>query len=202
MAGNSDEFNYYLVNSVASSVNINSPSDRFNAKRQLNSILLYPVNNIEMVHIIKSLINKSSTSFDNFSVEVIKPLSNLIAIPRTRLVHFSFAVERFPSLFKKALLPIFKNGHESINHYKPATLFLFFLKSLRELCAWDYLNLNNFFCKPQFGVRKGRCTEDVVSKQMRAVYVNINNSDLVSVLFIDFSKTFHLVRQDILVQKL
>ena len=66
----------------------------------------------------------------------------------------------------------------------------------------EYMEKNDFFCKNQHGFRKGKGTDTAVMELVRELFNNINDNDVSSVLFLDYSKAFNTVNHEILLKKM
>ena len=67
--------------------------------------------------------------------------------------------------------------------------------------VYNYLNDNNILFRKQFGFRKGHFTDHALIKLIDSIY-DFNQNKYILVVFIDSSKAFDVVDDNILIDKL
>ena len=92
-----------------------------------------------------------------------------------------------------------------MNNYRPIsilpTLNKVFEKTLKSRLM-NFLDMNDFFNCRQYGFRAHSGTTVSASDVLEKIYDGIDDKNVVTGLFIDFSKAFDTVRHDILLKKL
>ena len=92
-----------------------------------------------------------------------------------------------------------------MNNYRPISLLNIFSKIFEKVMKWylvNFLNDNNILSPNQFGFQKGKSTEDALIEFSKKLYSEINKSNNVLSIFIDFSKAFDTVPHDLLIKKM
>ena len=117
-----------------------------------------PVSETEVIGIINSLPNKSSSGEDEISNILVKTAGSVITKYLTSLINVSFYQGSFPSELKKAkVFPLFKNGsHVEENNYRPISLLNFLCKIYERSMftrVYEYMEGFNLFYFKQFGFR-------------------------------------------------
>lgn len=173
----------------------------------VHSFFMFPTTETEVVNIINQLKNKRSTGFDSFTTKLIKEIKILITPVLTYLINCSLTTGIFPDKLKKSIVvPLMKDKNSSqLANLRPISLLSIFSKIFEKIVnirLINYLNKNNFININQYGFRKGTSTEDALINVTNEIYTNLNESNKVSGLFIDFRKAFDLVNHTILLNKL
>ena len=113
----------------------------------------------------------------------------------------------FPECFKTAkIIPIFKsdNSNSTVN-YRPISMLPFFSKMFEKLmCARQdsYLKSNNILCTNQFRFRKNSNTSNAIIKFLDYIYSSLDKKQSTIALYLDFSKAFNTVNNEILMSNL
>ena len=160
----------------------------------------------DIVKVIKSLRNKSC-SIDDFSPSAIKQNAHLLAQPLKSLFIQSINEGIFPDSLKAAnIIPIYKKGMKSdLNNYRPIALLNVFSKIMEKLMKKyivDHIDLNNIISTSQYGFQKGKSTLDALLKFSELIHKNLDKSNNILSIFIDFSKAFDTVPHTLLLNKL
>ena len=160
----------------------------------------------DIVCIIKSLRSKSC-SIDDFAPSIIKQNAYLLAQPIRSIFLQSISEGSFPELLKKAnIIPLYKKGSKSdVNNYRPIALLNVFSKIMEKIMKKylvDYINTNNIISQSQYGFQKGKSTQDALLKFSELIHKNLDKSNSVLSVFIDFSKAFDTVPHELLLKKL
>ena len=113
----------------------------------------------------------------------------------------------YPKKLKVAkVIPIHKGGRKDIaGNYRPISLLSPLNKILEKVIAMrltSFLTKVNFFSKKQFAYLKGVGTTIAITELVDKIYAGLDDSNIVTGLFIDFSKAFDCLSHDILINKL
>lgn len=171
------------------------------------SFFFRPVDELELLHVVKSLKNSYSCGSDNFSTNLLKKCVDFIKRPLLNLINLSFSKGVFPESLKIGKIrPIFKTGEKNRReNYRPITLLSSFSK-IFEKCAVNrltsFFEKYELFNKNQFGFKKGSSTTDALTKFINMICENLDNSNKCIGLFLDLSKAFDLVNHTVLLNKL
>lgn len=172
-----------------------------------NSIFLSPLDQYDVVKIIKSLKDTNSTGYDEIPTKLLKQCVVQIALPLSYLINFSFEQGCFPNRLKLTIVkPLFKKGDPSeIKNYRPIALIPVLSKIFEKAM---YNKINNFFDKAniihpnQYGFRKDTSTSDACLTLVRHITESLNNNQCILGVFIDMSQAFDCVCHNTLLSKL
>ena len=156
--------------------------------------------------IIKSLKNKKCR-IDDFSPGILKKICHLIVTPITMLFNQSIQQGKFPQKLKHAkVIPLYKKGAKTdVNNYRPISLLSIFSKIFEKVMKKKlikFIDSNKILTATQYGFQKGISTEDALTQFSKNIYRQIDKSNSVLSIFIDFSKAFDSVPHNILLRKL
>ena len=171
-----------------------------------NSMNSPVINFNDFFTVIKSLENKKCNVRD-FSPIIVKENSQLLAVPIVMLFNQSLAQGKFPSILKQArVIPLYKKGSKvDLNNYRPISLLNIFSKIFEKLMKKylvEYIENNNILSSQQYGFQRGKSTQDALLRFSNLVYNNLDKSNHVLSIFVDFSKAFDTVPHDILLKKM
>ena len=206
----SECFNSFFVN-VAKDLDQKLPSLDTDPMQYLSppnpQFMQIPSTNIsEVTEVIKSLKNKKCGVHD-FSPMILKSNSHLIALPLTQLLNQSFQQGIFPNRLKLArVIPLYKKGAKTDpNNYRPISLLNIFSKIFEKVMKKKlvkFIDSNKILSRSQFGFQKNVSTEEALTQFSKNIYRQLDNSNTVLSIFIDFSKAFDTVPHQILLRKL
>ena len=172
--------------------------------------MTYPKISVSKIFIEKQLRNlkrNKSTGVDELPPGLLKDCASEIAQPLSYIIKFSLKNSQIPSEWKHALItPIFKSGSaDGNNNYRQISI-LPALSKILEKCVhqqlMSYLEENNLlFCR-QFGYRKKRSTELAASILLDDIRKEVDQGQLVGVIYLDLSKAFDTIAHSILLEKL
>ena len=185
-----------------------SPSDPLSylSGEYNNSMPLPQPTIVDVANIIKSLKNKPC-SVEDFSITIIKRNAHLLLQPLLSLFNQSIQEGSFPNILKSArVVPLYKKGPKSeINNYRPIALLNIFSKIFERLMKKylvEFISSNNIISPSQFGFQKGKSTQDALLLFSNLIHKNLDQSNHILSIFIDFSKAFDTVPHPILLRKL
>ena len=206
----SDAFNKFFT-TVATKLDSNLPPPHSDPIQYLrgnfpNAMQKPHISLNDILREIKTLKNKKC-SIDDFSPQIIKENSRLLAIPLAFILNQSLNEDKFPVKLKSArVIPIYKKGAKSdLNNFRPISLLNIFSKIFEKVMKWylvKFLSDNSILSPRQFGFQKGKSTEDALIEFSKKLYTEINNSNNILSIFIDFSKAFDTVPHDLLIKKM
>ena len=136
-----------------------------------------------------------------------KNIKCCIAMPLTHKCNLSFKSGIFPMQLKIAnVVPIYKtgNGHVFLN-YRSVSVLPVFSKLLEKLMYYrlmEFITRNRLLYKHQFVFLKGQSTHMAIMLLIDKITEALDNGHCVVGIYLDFSKGFDTVNNDILLQKL
>ena len=161
---------------------------------------------LDLVKIIKSLMNKNSSGYDSLSNKMLKKEPYVFAKLLKPLINESLDSGIFPECLKVAkVIPIFKKGEvDNLNNYRPISL-LPVLSKVFEKVLNDKLTKvidEGFIDEYQFGFRRNHSTEDAVIKFVDKIERDLALGKHVVSVYVDVSKAFDSCDHGILLKKL
>ena len=179
---------------------------KFLSRRNPRSMEFSHANISDISNIIHSLKNKKCRVND-FMPSILKRNAHLIAVPLTQLFNQSLAQGKFPTKLKHAqVIPLYKKGSKTdINNYRPISLLNVFSKIFEKAMKMklvSFIETNKILTKSQYGFQKNISTQDALIQFSKNIYKQLDKSNSVLSIFIDFSKAFDTVPHDILLHKL
>ena len=206
----SEAFNNFFVN-VAPELEKNLPPTEKNpldylSPRNPASMRVPHATLNDIISIIRSLKSKKC-NVNDFSPLILKKNAHHIAGPLTKLFNQSIQSGKFPDILKCAnVIPLYKKGAKTdINNYRPISLLNVFSKIYEKVMKKflvSFLDSNKILSKAQYGFQRNKSTEDVLIQFSKNIYEQLNKSNSVLSIFIDFSKAFDTVPHKILLDKM
>ena len=171
-----------------------------------NSMTVPEITLLDVAKIIKTLKSKKCGTED-FAPFIIKENSHLLAQPLAFLFNQSISSGKFPDTLKAArIIPLHKKGPKTdINNYRPISLLNIFSKIFEKIMKThlvSFLERNSVLSKTQFGFQAGKSTLDALIKFSTEVYSQLDCSEFLLSIFVDFSKAFDTVPHELLLKKL
>ena len=171
------------------------------------SMFFSPTDHVEIMKLIESLPNKTSTGFDDVSNVLLKELKDCICRPLSVIFNKSINNGEFPSTMKNSeTIALHKSKEKHIvGNYRPISLLITVSKLLEKVVykrTYSHLECNNQLYKSQYGFRSKHSCENAVSELVGEIMkANDQNKYSISV-FLDLSKAFDTLDHKILYAKL
>ena len=168
----------------------------------------HPVDNDELLKIIKELSNKQCKS-DPIPMFLFKECSNELLPLVSLIVNQSLKSGCFPSVLKTALVtPILKKPEldaEILNNYRPISS-LSYISKIIEKCVHrqliNYLERHSLLNEFQSGYRKNFSCETAVTRIHNDILLMMDSRTNVVLMLLDLSAAFDTINHDLLIEKL
>ena len=173
----------------------------------INSMFLEPVDETEIINLVKTWGNKTSLDCHNFNMSLIKKVIQPIAKPLEHIFNLSFNTGTFPDLMKVAKVkPLFKSGKtNTFTNYRPVSLLPQFSKILEKLFNKRldaFLNRHNILSEHQYGFRESRSTSLALMELVEDLTTSLDSRKHTIGVFMDLKKAFDTIDHKILLSKL
>ena len=205
-------FNDFFVNigpELANKIVIPENNDvlQYMNNRNVNSIFLHGVNKKEMLDVIKSFANKTSTDYNGMNMFILKKITNFIVDPFLHVCNISFSKGVFPDALKIArIIPLFKSGDKHVfTNYRPVSLLPQFSKILEKIFnnrLDSFIEKKCILSECQYGFRNSRSTYMALMDLIENICESIDKKKYVMGIFIDLTKAFNTIDHNILLNKL
>ena len=163
----------------------------------------------KLVRIIRNIKSKNKLSCgpDGYPAKLLTALAPVIAEPLSQMYSSFLSVGKMPSSWKSAIVtPVFKKGSSSDPaNYRPISQTSVFCKLMERAVTEDitnYMLKNNLISSQQHGFLSKRSTLTNLLETMDDWSISINNKQLQTAIYIDFSKAFDTVSHSKLLIKL
>lgn len=174
---------------------------------RLKSMFMGPSVPQDIVTIIKTLKNTTSTGYDEISTKIIKSVNISISSILSYIINLCVESGVFPDKLKTSVVkPLFKRGDTlDLDCYRPVSLIPIFSKIIEKYIhknLYDYMELNEIIADEQIGFRKKKTINLAIYNFVKKVMVDLDKKELVCALFMDLTKAFDYVNHRILENKL
>ena len=171
------------------------------------NLFMSPCTPIELDKIIKKLPNKASSGHDEISNVLLKKISDPILMVMSDLFNESMNLGMFPTIMKHAEVePLFKHGDRKLStNYRPISLLITISKLLEKLVykrTYNFLSNNDTLYASQYGFRSKHSCENAVTELISEIVKNQSCQQHTIAVFLDLSKAFDMLQQDVLYKKL
>lgn len=186
---------------------IHSPNKTFPIVTTNNSFFLTPVDDKEIVELIKELKNNKAPGIDGITSEMLKETINIMTPLLVSLINKIFQSGVCPSNFKIAIIkPLYKKGEKNLmENYRPISLTSniakIFEKALKKRLV-QYLNKFKLLSVNQYGFREKTSTSDAIAYLTKKFYECLDNNTPSLCVFIDLEKAFDTISHKKILKKL
>ena len=207
-----NEFNNYFANIGQSLSNsIKQPKNRsfkeYLKNPPTSKLTFKNISEGDTLKIINNLKTKKSSGHDGLSLNLLKDIKLELAKPITFIINQSLNTGIFPDKMKIAkITPIHKQNDETrIENYRPISLLPAISKIIERAIFYQittYFNINKLFHNNQYGFRKEHSTELAALEVIDRITCNMDNGKIPFNIYLDLSKAFDTLDQNILIEKL
>lgn len=164
------------------------------------------VSEIQVIKMVKS-IKTNSCGIDNISAFFLKLGIEHSVYAFTNIINSSILYKKFPTRWKCALVkPLPKNNNPiKAADYRPISLLPAFSKVVEKLMAKQmigFLKDTNYFDKMQSAYKQYHSTVTALLKVTDDIYECLENSELVILILLDYSKAFDCANHKLILAKL
>ena len=150
---------------------------------------------------------KNGIGLDGIRAQDLKQISTKIAPVIVKLVNCSLQSGLIPSQLKTAVYrPIYKGGKFSdYQNYRPIAQLSQIFKVMERFVSKqlsNYLHKNNYISSNQFAYQKQKGTNALLLNFSQLIFRCLDSKKQVLTLFIDYSKAFDVLDNEILIEKL
>ena len=172
-----------------------------------SSMYLRSLTVTEILEEIECICLKKAMGFDDIAPKIVKWAASIFAPILKILFNKCIELGLYPSGMKVGkVTPIHKKGvKDDENNYRPITILTQFNQLFERLLSKrfsDFFDKFNIITKKQFGFLKKHCTEHAIIDLKEYILKNMENQEVMAVLFLDMQKAFDTVSHDILLKKL
>ena len=199
-----ENFNSFFVNvgpNLAKKISPTSQSPTSFMTSNCNGMVVLPVNQSEIIDIIKTL-KHSRPGWDAISANVVKVTYPCFIEPLAHIMNLSIKQGIFPNELKLAkVIPLYKASDPMVfSNYKPVSVLPLFSKILEHLMytrLLSFINKHKLLYSYQFGFRRGHSPDLALICLVDRISNALENGEDVLGLFFDFSKAFDTVNHDV-----
>ena len=161
-------------------------------------MFLKPIEEYEIIEIVRKLEAKKSPGHDGFSTTIVKNNIDLLMLPLKHIFNLSFESGELPQSLKLAKVsPIFKKGaKDKFVNYRPISVLPVFSKILERLFyvrLASFLEKNNILSSFQYGFRTSHSTILAVTDFLDQVINALDKKKHTIGLYLDISKAFDCI---------
>lgn len=201
-----DELNTYFSLSELSKAAIVCPDKNY--KNDMCTGFSFIHTTVDQVWQTFKSIKSEAVGSDDINVRFLKLLYPVIITPLTNIINHSITTSYFPRIWKTALItPIPKNSNPStLKDYRPISILSMLSKVYEKILVQQintFLESHKTLLDPlQSGYKRNHSTITALLKLTADVTEEIDKSNFVCSVFLDFSKAFDSISHDSLLSKL
>ena len=170
-------------------------------------MLLTPIDEHEVISIIKNLRNSRARDIYGFSTHLVKQLCNVISKPMCSVINNSFLTGNFPEELKiSRITPIYKKGDKNeAGNYRPISVLPPFAKIYEKaICVRleAFFEREKILTDSQYGFRKNKSTTHAIEKATTLILEDLEKGIHTQAILCDLSKAFDTICHKRLVEKL
>ena len=144
---------------------------------------------------------------DNTNAKTLKTLVEFLVDLLTHIFNLCIDKAIWPDALKSTdVIPLHKSKEKHIaNNYRPISLISNIAKVLEKIIHKRiiiFINKCDILAKNQYGFRKNKSTKDALTLISNVIYGKLDKSIPIAILFLDISKAFDTVNNQILLDKL
>ena len=173
---------------------------------QANTLSEINIAREDITDVIKTISQNSSGGPDEFPAILLKQCIKSLAHPRQLLCKASLKTVKIPRDLKRDIItPIYKDGSRDLpKNYHPVPLASHLIKTLKKILEKNihqFLETHQKMNPKQHGFRSGRSCLSQLLEHHNKILEELEKSNNVDVIFLDFAKAFDKVDQGILLNK-
>ena len=166
-----------------------------------------PMSEEDIYKIVKSLNTKTSYGFDGISTKLLQRIISPILKPLTLVINQSLATGIYPEKLKIAkICPLYKKGNvHVIDNYRPISLLPSLSKVFEKAVfnqLYSYFKEYDLFFDSQYGFLKLHSTQHAALELVDYATHEIDQNSAALSVYLDLSKAFDTIDQNILLHKL
>lgn len=170
------------------------------------TFVLVNTNQTEIKMVIRE-IKTNSAGIDEMSKKIFQNLDDAALEALAHSINASFANGQFPNILKTALvIPLHKSGSfKDPSNFRPISLLSTLSKIIEKLAKkrmMEFIEKHNILSVRQFAYQKSKNTNDAVFSFLESLYLKLNDREVASAVFCDFSKAFDCVNHILLLKKM
>lgn len=166
-----------------------------------------PTSKKELVKIINSMKNKTSSGLDEVSSLMLKRCHEELIEPLNHIINLSFNQGHVPKKMKSSkVVPLHKSGSKyELGNYRPISLVSTFSKLMEKVVLSrivDHLERNGIVLDKQHGFISNRSTSTALVSLVEDVIDKLEEGQTVMGIFLDLSKAFDCLSHSLILAKL
>ena len=199
-----------LRDDMADTDKVDISSELINDKIMKDKLCRFCFVNISIDRIQKYLSNspEKSSGVDNLEIQLLKPVSDLIAVPIAYIMNLSLSKGKCPVEWKTAkIIPLAKNTKEPFSgkNSRPISLLPALSKIMEKIVyeqIQEYFSKNNLNTVYQHAYRKGHSTTTALTQMADDWMTEIDKKRIIGAVLLDLSAAFDVLDHTLLLNKL